>query len=187
MATREPSTTEKTSKTSSEMNLTLGRLQPNNCIVQIEDSSFTISGDVGTIGRMKAASADDFLIDIKGHLYKGQVVPSRTMMVLNVGGTDAKVESVINDFVECTYTGNIFDSEHVDGNMDFDFEHDAIVMSDEDEEEAPKATKSSRSKSSTAKTTKTTKTTRSTKSTTKTTKKPKKKAKLEESSDEWIE
>ncbi|KAL0248820.1 hypothetical protein GEMRC1_004054 [Eukaryota sp. GEM-RC1] len=96
----------KESKNSSEMNLVLGKLSDTSSIVQIEDNSFTVSGDIGCIGRLKV-SKSDILLDVKGHMYSSKIVPCRSLLLLNVGGTDAKIEAVMNSFLDCTYTGNI--------------------------------------------------------------------------------
>ncbi|KAL0209372.1 hypothetical protein RCL1_007740 [Eukaryota sp. TZLM3-RCL] len=134
--TNEPSEKpSKTKKTASEMNLVIApRLATNNYLFQIEDQTFTTAGDVGCVGRLKCSEPDQLFLDIKGHLYSGTVIPSRTLMVVNVGGADAKIESLMSSYIECTYAGNIFDSEQIEGDVQFSFENGSVIRSNSDDE-----------------------------------------------------
>uniref|UniRef100_A0A383W5Z5 Uncharacterized protein n=1 Tax=Tetradesmus obliquus TaxID=3088 RepID=A0A383W5Z5_TETOB len=100
----------------SELQLILPeKLVRHKVLVELEPAphqATELSGDAGAVGRLVASSstAEDgqFKLDLKGVIYQATVLPlAGTAMVVNLGPTEAKVESVLNDFVrlreECSY------------------------------------------------------------------------------------
>ncbi|KAF6251998.1 hypothetical protein COO60DRAFT_566783 [Scenedesmus sp. NREL 46B-D3] len=100
----------------SELQLILPeKLVRHKVLIELEPAphqATELSGDAGAVGRLVASSstAEDgqFKLDLKGVIYQATVLPlAGTVMVVNIGPTEAKVESVLNDFVrlreECSY------------------------------------------------------------------------------------
>ena len=80
-----------------------------------------LAGDVGAIGRLvvlpptvagihaggeasssRAGDSDgpQLILDLKGHQYAGVVVPCATLMVVGFGKDEARVESIVTDFIQ---------------------------------------------------------------------------------------
>jgi hypothetical protein len=79
-------------------------------LVQIEDPHLDLSGDIGAIGRLSelpGGAGDGFVLDLKGHQYGGTIVPSSTFLVVGFGNKEAKIESVVSDFVQCEHLANL--------------------------------------------------------------------------------
>ena len=62
----------------------------STALVQVEDPSFDLSGDIGAIGRLTVMN-DGLLLDLKGHQYAGTIVPTNTLMVVGFGANEARV------------------------------------------------------------------------------------------------
>ncbi|GBG77618.1 hypothetical protein CBR_g24064 [Chara braunii] len=86
-------------------------------------AALDLSGDVGAVGRFSMRDAGEdgetLLLDIKGTVYKALILPSTTCFVVNVGATEAKIESIMNDFMLLQEERNIFNAETmVEGTLD---------------------------------------------------------------------
>lgn len=60
-------------------------------LVQMEDGSIDVSGDIGAVGRLTTLPNNTLLLDLKGHQYAGSIIPCNTFMVLALGPTEARV------------------------------------------------------------------------------------------------
>jgi hypothetical protein len=78
-------------------------------LLQIEDPKLDLSGDSGAIGRLTMLGRSGIVLDLKGHQYTGRVVPCTSFMVVSfsAGGKEAKVESLVSDFVQMEHLADI--------------------------------------------------------------------------------
>ncbi|RAL39804.1 hypothetical protein DM860_013005 [Cuscuta australis] len=85
------------------------KVQRLKALVECDGDSIDLSGDVGTI-------------------YKTTIVPSRTFCVVSFGQSEAKIEAIMNDFIQLTPQSNVYEAETmVEGTLDgfsFDSEED---------------------------------------------------------------
>lgn len=104
------------------------KVHRSKVLLECEGDALDVSGDVGAVGRLSVSANhdDDFLLDLKGVIYKGTIVPSNTFFVVNIGQSEAKVEAVMNDFVQLQPSANIFETEMmVEGTLEgFGFDSD---------------------------------------------------------------
>eukprot|EP00250_Pteridium_aquilinum_P035767 c9911_g1_i1 orf=161-1048(+) len=114
------------------------KIHRSKVLLECEGDALDVSGDVGAVGRLSVSAShdDDFLLDLKGVIYKGTIVPSNTFFVVNIGQSEAKVEAIMNDFVQLQPSANVFEAETmVEGTLEgFGFD------SDEDRDYTPVAT-----------------------------------------------
>ncbi|KAF6156841.1 hypothetical protein GIB67_002758 [Kingdonia uniflora] len=107
-------------------------------LVECEGDSIDMSGDIGVVGRViisDTISGDhEMLLDLKGTIYKTTIVPSRTFCLVSFGQAEAKVEAIMNDFIQLTPQSNVYETETmVEGTLDgFSFD------SDEEADKIPK-------------------------------------------------
>ncbi|GAB4858646.1 hypothetical protein Ancab_010119 [Ancistrocladus abbreviatus] len=109
------------------------KVQRSKALVECEGESIDLSGDMGAVGRViisDAPSRDpELFLDLKGTIYKTTIVPSRTFCVVSVGQSEAKVEAIMNDFIQLKPQSNVYDAETmVEGTLDgfsFDSEDEA--------------------------------------------------------------
>ncbi|KAK9097514.1 hypothetical protein Sjap_023011 [Stephania japonica] len=117
-------------------------------LVECEGDSIDLSGDVGAVGRVVISDASsgnhEMLLDLKadfdiggfyqgvdsgGTIYKTTIVPSRTFCVVSFGQAEAKVEAIMNDFIQLTPQSNVYEAETMlEGTLDgfsFDSEEEA--------------------------------------------------------------
>ncbi|KAK9099755.1 hypothetical protein Scep_023185 [Stephania cephalantha] len=102
-------------------------------LVECEGDSIDLSGDVGAVGRVVISDAPsgnhEMLLDLKGTIYKTTIVPSRTFCVVSFGQAEAKVEAIMNDFIQLTPQSNVYEAETMlEGTLDgfsFDSEEEA--------------------------------------------------------------
>ncbi|KAJ4871870.1 DNA-binding protein BIN4 [Raphanus sativus] len=81
-------------------------------LVECEGDSIDLSGDMGAVGRVVVSdTTEDMFFDLKGTIYKSTIVPSRTFCVVNVGQSEAKIEAIMNDFVQLTRVSNVYEAE----------------------------------------------------------------------------
>jgi len=112
-------------------------------LVEADDPSIDLSGDFGCIGRMhlrkagKAAAARSsseeptgvaevtrtVMVDLKGKLYDGDILPCNSVCLLAIDGSKARVDAVFSDFVKLDAPrDSIFDNEAVqEGEFGTDF------------------------------------------------------------------
>ncbi|KAF8008275.1 hypothetical protein BT93_K2065 [Corymbia citriodora subsp. variegata] len=109
-------------------------------LVECEGDSIDLSGDMGSVGRVVIADTpsgnQDMFLDLKGTIYKTTIVPCRTFCVVSFGQSEAKIEAIMNDFVQLSAQSNISEAETmVEGTLDgFSFD------SDEEPDKISKAT-----------------------------------------------
>ncbi|KAE9464674.1 hypothetical protein C3L33_03434, partial [Rhododendron williamsianum] len=86
------------------------KVSRTKALVECDGESIDLSGDVGTI-------------------YKTAIVPSRTFCVVSFGQSEAKVEAIMNDFIQLTPQSNVYEAETmVEGTLEgysFDSDDDA--------------------------------------------------------------
>ncbi|XP_078434265.1 uncharacterized protein LOC144705450 isoform X2 [Wolffia australiana] len=70
------------------------KVQRSKALVECDDDSVDLSGDVGAVGRVviseTGSRSHEMLLDLKGTIYKTAVVPSRTFCVVSFGPSEAK-------------------------------------------------------------------------------------------------
>ncbi|KAG6513059.1 hypothetical protein ZIOFF_023366 [Zingiber officinale] len=114
------------------------KVQRSKALVECDGDSIDLRGDVGAVGRIVISNGptgnNELLLDLKGTVYKTTIVPSRTFCVVSIGQSEAKIEAIMNDFIQLEPKSNVFEAETmVEGTLD-DFSFDS-------EEEADKVTK----------------------------------------------
>ncbi|KAK3232162.1 hypothetical protein Dsin_004043 [Dipteronia sinensis] len=116
------------------------KLQRTKALVECEGESIDLSGDMGAVGRTvipdTANGSHEMYLDLKGTIYKTTIVPSRTFCVVSFGQSEAKIEAIMNDFIQLKPMSNVFEAETmVEGTLDgFSFD------SDDEADKIPKAT-----------------------------------------------
>ncbi|CAK9172446.1 unnamed protein product [Ilex paraguariensis] len=125
------------SVSSSRLPLVLSeKVQRSKALVECEGESVDLSGDVGAVGRIiisdNQSGNQEMLLDLKGTIYKTTIVPSRTFCVVSFGQSEAKVEAIMNDFIQLKPQSNVYEAETmVEGTLDgfsFDSEDEADKM-----------------------------------------------------------
>ncbi|XP_010421291.1 PREDICTED: DNA-binding protein BIN4-like isoform X2 [Camelina sativa] len=118
----------KPSGSSSRLPLVLSeKVNRTKVLVECEGDSIDLSGDMGAVGRVVVSdTTGDMYMDLKGTIYKSTIIPSRTFCVVNVGQTEAKIEAIMNDFIQLTPQSNVYEAETmVEGTLEgFSFESD---------------------------------------------------------------
>lgn len=106
------------------------KVQRSKALVECEGDSIDMSGDVGAVGRVviaDAASGDpEMLLDLKGTIYKTTIVTSRTFCVVSFNQAEAKIEAIMNDFIQLKPVSNVYEAETmIEGTLDgFSFDSD---------------------------------------------------------------
>ncbi|KAL2634770.1 hypothetical protein R1flu_006249 [Riccia fluitans] len=107
------------------------KIHRTKVLLECEDDGLDLSGDMGAVGRFTVTGRGDgeLSLDLKGVIYKTTIVPSNTFLVVNVGQTEAKVEAIMNDFIQLQPDVNqVGDETVVEGTLeDFGFEVDNDV------------------------------------------------------------
>ena len=85
-----------------------GRTGRTTVLVQADGAgdAFDVSGDVGAVGRL-TSSKSGLILDLQGHRYAGTIVPCATHLVVGIGKSEAKVESIVNDFVQLEHLESV--------------------------------------------------------------------------------
>ena len=105
-------------------------------LVQCEDPSLDFDGDSGVIGTIKSSSESALQLDIKGQLFEGSVLPCNSMMVVDIGASEVKIEALMNNFVQLHKIQNPHDD-----NCDVDLSDSGDDQDHEDDEAAAKGSK----------------------------------------------
>ncbi|KAI4340963.1 hypothetical protein MLD38_025748 [Melastoma candidum] len=106
------------------------KVQRSKALVECEGDSIDLSGDMGAVGRVmiqESVSGDpEIFLDLKGTIYKTSIIPCRTFCVVSFGQTEAKIEAIMNDFIQLSPQSNIHEAETmVEGTLEgFSFESD---------------------------------------------------------------
>ncbi|KNC84881.1 hypothetical protein SARC_02920 [Sphaeroforma arctica JP610] len=82
-----------------------------------------LDGDTGAVGRFFAPSAEDnmFRLDLKGYTFQGLPRPCATFMVMKVSNGEAKVESLIDTYLDLECIDSVYNATEVlNGNIDDD-------------------------------------------------------------------
>lgn len=69
-----------------------------------------IAGDIGAIGRLTVLPNDGLVLDLKGHQYAGTIIPCASFAVVGFTPTDARIETIVNDFVQVEHLANMVDA-----------------------------------------------------------------------------
>ncbi|KAL2542393.1 DNA-binding protein BIN4 [Abeliophyllum distichum] len=109
------------------------KVQRSKALIECEGDSIDLSGDVGAVGRLVISDVPstnhEMLLDLKGTVYKTTIVPSRTFCVVSFGPSEAKIEAIMNDFIQLKPQSNVYEAETmVEGTLDgfsFDSEDEA--------------------------------------------------------------
>ncbi|KAI9157156.1 hypothetical protein LWI28_017667 [Acer negundo] len=116
------------------------KVQRTKALVECEGESIDLSGDMGAVGRTviqdTANGSHEMYLDLKGTIYKTTIVPSRTFCVVSFGQSEAKIEAIMNDFIQLKPMSNVYEAETmVEGTLDgFSFD------SEDEADKIPKAT-----------------------------------------------
>ncbi len=119
-------------------------------LVQCDEDCADLAGDSGVIGRFKFSDGR-MLLDLKGYMYEGSLVPCCSLAVVHMKPMEARVEAILDDFMALKQIGNVYDKEVAHGNIGSDDDgSDGIVLSDDEELDAngdnvPKKKKNSKS------------------------------------------
>ncbi|XP_038894663.1 DNA-binding protein BIN4 isoform X2 [Benincasa hispida] len=110
-------------------------------LVECEGTSIDLSGDMGAVGRVvvsDSSSKNELCLDLKGTIYRAAIVPSRTFCIVNFGQSEAKIESIMNDFIQLKALSKVDEAETmIEGTLDgFSFD------SEDEAEKIPKVTSS---------------------------------------------
>lgn len=114
------------------------KVQRSKALVECEGDSIDLGGDVGAVGRIMVSDTpsgdQEMYLDMKGTIYKTTIVPSRTFCVVSFGPSEAKIEAIMNDFIQLKPQSNVFEAETmVEGTLD-----GFLFDSDEEAEKLPK-------------------------------------------------
>lgn len=109
------------------------KVQRSKALVECDGDSIDLSGDVGSVGRIVISDDPsknrEMLLDLKGTIYKTTIVPSRTFCVVSFGQSEAKIEAIMNDYIQLKPQSNVYEAETmVEGTLDgfsFDSEDEA--------------------------------------------------------------
>ncbi|XP_056694518.1 DNA-binding protein BIN4 isoform X2 [Spinacia oleracea] len=106
------------------------KVHRSKALVECEGESIELSGDMGAVGRViiseTPSKESEMFLDLKGTIYKTIIVPSRTFCVVSVGQSEAKIEAIMNDFIQLKPQSNVYNAETmVEGTLEgFTFDSD---------------------------------------------------------------
>ncbi|CAL0327534.1 unnamed protein product [Lupinus luteus] len=131
------------------------KVHRTKALIECEGDSIDLSGDMGAVGRIVVSDSPsgdkEMYIDLKGTIYKTSIVPCRTFCIVSFGQSEAKIEAVMNDFIQLKPQSNVYEAETmVEGTWDglsFDSDEEGGKMQksthqtdqNEDAEEQPNA------------------------------------------------
>ncbi|XVE64526.1 hypothetical protein DITRI_Ditri07aG0107600 [Diplodiscus trichospermus] len=99
------------------------KVHRSKALIECEGDSIDLSGDMGAVGRIiisdSASGNHEMFLDLKGTIYKTTIVPSRTFCIVSLGQSEAKVEAIMNDFIQLKPQSNVYEAETmVEGTLD---------------------------------------------------------------------
>ncbi|XWS50238.1 hypothetical protein CRYUN_Cryun12cG0071300 [Craigia yunnanensis] len=99
------------------------KVHRSKALVECEGDSIDLSGDMGAVGRIivsdSASENHEMFLDLKGTVYKTTIVPSRTFCIVSFGQSEAKIEAIMNDFIQLKPQSNVYEAETmVEGTLD---------------------------------------------------------------------
>nr|KYP53799.1 DNA-binding protein BIN4 [Cajanus cajan] len=112
------------------------KVHRTKALIECQGDSIDLSGDMGAVGRIiisDSPSGDqEMYLDLKGTIYKTSIVPCRTFCVVSFGQSEAKIEAIMNDFIQLKPQSNVYEAETmVEGTLDgffFDSDEEAGKM-----------------------------------------------------------
>lgn len=112
------------------------KVHRTKALVECEGDTIDMSGDMGAVGRVVISDTpsgnNELLLDLKGTMYRTTIVPSRTFCVVSFGQSEAKIEAIMDDFIQLKPLSNVYEAETmVEGTVDgfsFDSEDEAEKM-----------------------------------------------------------
>ncbi|XP_065847882.1 DNA-binding protein BIN4-like isoform X3 [Euphorbia lathyris] len=123
--------------TSSRIPLLLSeKVNRSKALVECDGESIDLSGDVGAVGRVVIPNASsgnhEMFFDLKGTIFRTTIIPSKTFCVVSFGPSEAKIEAIMNDFIQLKAHSNVYEAETmVEGTLEgfsFDSEDEAEKM-----------------------------------------------------------
>lgn len=115
------------------------KVHRSKALVECEGESIDLSGDMGAVGRIVILDTPsrnhEMFLDLKGTIYKTTIVPSRTFCIVSFGQSEAKVEAVMNDFIQLKPQSNVYEAETMVEGIVEGFSFD----SDDEADKMPKA------------------------------------------------
>ncbi|KAJ8760824.1 hypothetical protein K2173_021862 [Erythroxylum novogranatense] len=108
----------------------------SKAVVECEGESIDLSGDMGAVGRViipdNTSGSCEMYLDLKGTIYRTTIVPSRTFCVVSFGQSEAKIEAIMDDFIQLKPQSNVYEAETmVEGTLEgfsFDSEEELDVI-----------------------------------------------------------
>ncbi|XP_061356663.1 DNA-binding protein BIN4 [Gastrolobium bilobum] len=106
------------------------KVHRSKALIECQGDSIDLSGDMGAVGRIiisDSPSGDqEMYLDLKGTIYKTSIVPCWTFCIVSFGQSEAKVEAIMNDFIQLKPQSNVYEAETmVEGTLDgFSFDSD---------------------------------------------------------------
>ncbi|XP_027338537.1 DNA-binding protein BIN4 [Abrus precatorius] len=112
------------------------KVHRTKALIECQGDSIDLSGDVGAVGRIIVSDCpsgdQEMYLDLKGTIYKTSIVPCRTFCVVSFGQSEAKIEAIMNDFIQLKPQSNVYEAETmVEGTLDgffFDSDEEAGKM-----------------------------------------------------------
>ncbi|KAK7317053.1 hypothetical protein RJT34_00967 [Clitoria ternatea] len=112
------------------------KVHRTKALIECQGDSVDLSGDVGAVGRIMISDSQsgdqEMYLDLKGTIYKTSIVPCRTFCVVSFGQSEAKIEAIMNDFIQLKPQSNVYEAETmVEGTLDgflFDSDDEASKM-----------------------------------------------------------
>ncbi|KAJ1387491.1 putative DNA-binding protein BIN4-like isoform X2 [Sesbania bispinosa] len=112
------------------------KVHRTKALIECQGDSIDLSGDMGAVGRIIISDSpcgdQEMYLDLKGTIYKTSIVPCQTFCVVSFGQSEAKIEAVMNDFIQLKPQSNVYEAETmVEGTLDgffFDSDEEAGKM-----------------------------------------------------------
>ena len=86
------------------------KLKVARALVQCNDPELDLSGEIGAVGRLRC-QGKDITLDLKGKIYTARILPCASFAVISVGDKEARVESIMSDFLELKQEGTLYTTE----------------------------------------------------------------------------
>ncbi|KJE90556.1 hypothetical protein CAOG_008553 [Capsaspora owczarzaki ATCC 30864] len=91
-------------------------------LMETTEPQLNLSGDTGSVGRLVVNAQDaaaPLVLDLKGLIFQGTVVPSNTFMLVTIGPNEARIDATVNNVIHTTCLGDALDSMTVvEGSID---------------------------------------------------------------------
>ncbi|PXF43547.1 DNA-binding protein BIN4 [Gracilariopsis chorda] len=106
------------------------KLDESLVLLQSNDESLDLSGDLGAVGRAKIHD-DDLFLDIKGVVYRAKNQACNTACVVHMADDEARVTSVLGEVLTLHAERNLFTSDEIVINGDLSEELEDTYSSEE--------------------------------------------------------